>query len=45
MLTIAELLAGKKPDVPPMRRTFERAQRLTSSTHRQAALIGASDPE
>ena len=45
MLTVAELLAGKKPDVPPMRRTFERAQRLTSTTHRQASLIAASDSD
>ncbi len=45
ILTVEELLAGKKPDVPPMRRTFERAQRLNSATHQQAALIGASDPD
>jgi site-specific DNA-methyltransferase (adenine-specific) len=39
--TIEELLAGAEPKVPPMRATFERAQRLRSvSQHRQSGLFG-----
>lgn len=40
ILTIEELLDGKKPDVPPMRATFQRAERLRSgSRHGQTALF------
>ncbi len=40
ILTIEELLTGTKPDVPPMRATFERAQRIKSkSTHSQPSLL------
>lgn len=36
ILTIEELLSGTKPDVPPMRATFERAERIRAkSTHDQ----------
>ena len=39
--TIEELLAGAEPKIPPMRATFQRAQRLRSaSTHRQSGLFG-----
>jgi hypothetical protein len=35
------LLAWTEPKVPPVRTTFERAQRLRSaSQHRQAGLFG-----
>lgn len=40
ILTIDELLAGTKPDVPPMRATFDRAQRLRAATHAQSSLLG-----
>lgn len=44
ILTVEELLSGTKPDVPPMRRTFERAQRIrNAATHSQASLIAAGD--
>lgn len=40
ILTIEDLLAGKKPDVPPMRATFQRAERLRSgSRHGQKGLF------
>lgn len=39
--TIEELLAGAEPKIPPMRATFQRAQRLRSvSKHRQSGLFG-----
>ena len=39
--TIEELLAGGKPNVPPMRATFERAQRLAGGRgHRQSGIFG-----
>jgi site-specific DNA-methyltransferase (adenine-specific) len=38
VLTIAELLAGKKADLPPMRATFARTGRMTAPGHRQPAL-------
>lgn len=39
--TIEELLAGAEPKIPPMRATFQRAQRLRSaSTHRPSGLFG-----
>jgi site-specific DNA-methyltransferase (adenine-specific) len=41
ILTIEELLAGTEPKIPPMRATFQRAQRLRSqSHHRQSDLFG-----
>lgn len=41
ILTIEELLSGKKPDVPPMRATFRRAERLrATSTHGQKGMFG-----
>lgn len=41
ILTIEELLAGAEPKIPPMRATFQRAQRLRSqSQHRQSDLFG-----
>ena len=44
IVTIAELLAGQKADVPPMRATFERAQRLPSvATHAQPSLLAGPD--
>lgn len=37
----ANLGAGAEPKIPPMRATFQRAQRLQSAlTHRQAGLFG-----
>ncbi len=40
ILTIEELLDGKKPDVPPMRATFQRAERLrATSTHGQKGMF------
>lgn len=40
ILTIEELLAGKKPEVPPMRATFQRAERLrATSTHGQKGMF------
>jgi DNA modification methylase len=40
ILTIEELISGVKPDVPPMRATFERAQRIKrASSHAQASLL------
>jgi site-specific DNA-methyltransferase (adenine-specific) len=43
ILTIEELLSGAKPDVPPMRATFERAQRIRqSSSHAQTSLLDQS---
>lgn len=39
--TIEELLAGAKPNVPPMRATFERAQRHRQmDLHRQSDIFG-----
>lgn len=39
--TIEDLLAGAKPNVPPMRATFERAQRLAGGRgHRQSGMFG-----
>jgi len=39
--TIEELLAGAEPKIPPMRATFERAQRLRSvARERQSGLFG-----
>lgn len=32
ILTIEELLAGAEPKIPPMRATFQRAQRLRSQS-------------
>jgi site-specific DNA-methyltransferase (adenine-specific) len=41
ILTIDELLEGKQPEVPPMRATFQRAQRLRgASQQRQSGLFG-----
>ena len=40
ILTIEELLSGAKPDVPPMRATFERAQRIKqAASHSQPSLL------
>lgn len=37
---IGELLAGKKPELPPMRATFQRAERLrATSTHGQKGMF------
>ncbi|MDQ3706158.1 MAG: hypothetical protein M3437_13190 [Chloroflexota bacterium] len=42
ILTIEDLLDGKKPDVPPMRATFQRAERLRSGArHGQKAMFGS----
>jgi len=38
VLTIAELLAGKKAEMPPMRATFARAGRITTTSHQQPAM-------
>jgi len=40
VLTVAELLAGDKPDMPPMRATFARTGRLTTPGHQQPAFAG-----
>jgi len=32
LLTVGDLLAGKTPDLPPMRKTFQRAERFTAMT-------------
>ncbi len=37
--TIEELLAGDLPQIPPMRATFDRAQRIRSATHAQSSLL------
>jgi DNA modification methylase len=39
--TIEQLLSGAEPKIPPMRATFQRAQRLRAvSEHRQSGLFG-----
>ncbi len=40
ILTIEDLLGGTKPEVPPMRATFQRAKRLrATSTHGQKGMF------
>ena len=40
ILTIEELLTGKLPDMPPMRQTFQRSERIAVPGQRQEALTG-----
>ena len=37
--TIEDLLAGDLPQIPPMRATFDRAQRIRAATHAQSSLL------
>ena len=38
VLTVAELLTGKQPEMPPTRATFARAERIAGSGHQQPAM-------
>jgi site-specific DNA-methyltransferase (adenine-specific) len=41
IVTVEELLQGQEPTIPPMRATFQRAQRLRqASKHQQGGLFG-----
>lgn len=42
-LKIEELLEGKKPDVPPMRATIQRAERLRSGARHGQNAMSASE--
>jgi hypothetical protein len=40
IFTIAELLDGKMPDMPPVRQTFSRAERIQTTSHQQPVMAG-----
>lgn len=44
ILTIQELLTGKRPDMPPVRQTFQRGERIDAPTHQQPAMTGLFEP-
>lgn len=38
ILTIEELLTGQQPEMPPMRQTFQRSERIAKPGHQQPAM-------
>jgi site-specific DNA-methyltransferase (adenine-specific) len=40
ILTVEELLSGKHPDVPPMRQTFAKAERVKAPAPTQPVMVG-----